>query len=198
MIPSKLPRKRIRDFSSGVQDRSSDNIGTPVIHAMNADFDKRLGGILGRKGSVVLTTPAAYRILNLFTYKYGSTQKYIAVVDNTTNTVIYVSSTDFTGSWSSVKSLTTGKEVFLENFIGKMFYFNGTDTPQSWDGTTFTDVTNAPTEGRYPFVLNQRLYVLTEAGYLWKSDVVGSDGLSFSSTTWESRGINPNDGQKCV
>lgn len=198
MKSSSIPRKRIRDFSPGLQDRTSDNIGTPVIHALNADFDARVGGIVGRKGSLVLTTPEAYRILNLFTYKYGTTQKYIAVIDNTTNVVIYVSSTDFTGTWSSLKTLTTGKDVFLENFIGKMFYFNGSDTPQSWDGSTFANVTNAPVAGKFPFVLNQRLYVLTESGYLWYSDVVGSDGLSFTSTTWTSRGINPNDGQKCT
>lgn len=198
MIRPTIPRKRIRDFSPGLQDRTADNIGTPIIHALNADFDQRVGGIVGRKGSLVLTTPAGYRILNLFTYKYGATQKYIAVIDNTTNTVIYVSSTDFTGSWSSVKSLTTGKDVFLENFIGKMFYFNGVDTPQYWDGTTLTNVTNAPAAGKFPFVLNQRLFVLTESGYLWYSDVVGSDGISFTSTTWLNRGINPNDGQKCT
>jgi hypothetical protein len=196
-----LPRKNFQDFSGAVQAHTTENLrsSNQVLHALNADFDVRLGGIVGRKGSLVISTVDAYRLLNLFVYKYGLIKKYVAVLDNGTNTVIYLSATDnFAGTWSSAKSLTTGKEVFLQNFIGKAFYFNGQDTPQSTsDFSSFSNVTNAPAAGKFPVVYNQRLYVLTEDGYLWYSDVVGSDGLSFTSDSWTSRGINPNDGQKC-
>lgn len=199
-------RKVIGDFSGGNQSHTTKNLagGNQLLHSLNADFDRKLGGAIGRKGSNVVSggAVAAYRILNLFVYKYSTTKKYLVVYDNGTNGIIALSAADhFAGTFSTKKSLTTGKDIFLENFIGKVFYFNGTDTPQmASDLTTptWSNVTNAPTDGKFPFVLNQALHVLTEAGFLWSSDVVDSTGLAFTTTTWTSRGINPNDGQKCT
>lgn len=200
-------RKVTGDFSGGNQSHTTKNLAgsNQLLHSLNADFDRKLGGAIGRKGSNVVSggAIAAYRILALFVYKYSTTKKYLAVYDNTTNTIIALSdAANFAGTWATAKSLGTGREVFFENFIGKVFYFTGQDTPQYSDdldaSPTWTNVTGAPTAGKFPFVLNQALHVLTEAGFLWSSDVVDSTGLAFTSTTWTSRGINPNDGQKCT
>jgi hypothetical protein len=201
-MEGKLQRKHIKDFSGGSQSTTTENLSgsNQLLHLLNGDCDRKIGGIVGRKGSNMISggAVAAYRILNLFVYKYLTTKTYIAVLDNGTNVKTYKSSgADFAGTWSSVKDLTTGKESFWENFIGKAFYFNGQDTPQSTsDFSSFANVTNAPAAGKFPFVLNQALHVVTESGFLWSSDVVDSTGLAFTSTTWTSRGINPNDGQK--
>lgn len=175
-----------------------------MLQIINGVIDAILGAIVGRKGSAVVSTvEASKRVLSLFVYKYSTTKKYLATLDDgTNNKIMWSSSNDFAGSWASVKNLTPGAEIFLENFIGKVFFFNGVDTPQSSsdiDGSpTWNNVTNAPTAGKFPFVLNQALHVLTESGFLWSSDVVDSTGLDFTSTEWTSRGINPNDGQKCT
>jgi hypothetical protein len=198
------PRVRYNDFSGGVQSHTTENLRaqSEVLLCLNGDFDRKYGGIVGRKGSNMVSggAVAAYRIINLFVYKYASTKTYIAVVDTGSNVKVYKSAgASFAGAWSEVKSLTTGKEVFFENFIGKAMYFNGQDTPQSTsDFSSYATITGAPTDGKFPFVLNQSLHVVTEGGMLWTSDTVDSSGLAFATNVWTSRGINPNDGQKVV
>lgn len=200
-----LPRKRMRDFSGACQSHTTENLRglNEVLQLLNGDCDRKYGGIVGRKGSNVVSGAsaiAAYRITGLFVYKYLTTKTYIAILDNGTNVKVYKSAADnFAGTWSEVKSLTTGKEVFFENFIGKAIYFNGQDTPQSTsDFSSYSTVTNAPATGKFPFVLNQALHVITEGGILYSSDVVDSTGLAFTTTIWTNRGINPNDGQKVI
>lgn len=199
-----LKRKVKLDASGGVQAHTTQGFSgsNQVLHALNANFDRKLGGIVGREGSNQVNDMGSYPVDNLFVYKYGATKKYLGVFDNTTNTKIQFSASDnFAGSWSDAKNLGTGRDVFFENFIGKVFYFTGQDQPQMSNdldaSPTWSDVTNAPTAAKFPFVLNQRLHALTEDGFLWSSDVVDSTGLAFETTEWTSRGINPNDGQKC-
>lgn len=198
----KLPRIERRDLSGGVQRKAVSALrkGNQVLHAQNCEFDSKVGAGTGRKGtnrqSVVV---AAQTVLNMFIYRHLTTRKFFAAISDGINKVdTFISAAaDFAGAWTkSLEDWTDATPIFMENFIGKAFAFNGLDAPKQYNGTSWAAVTGAPTSGKYPAVFNQRLYVLGEDGFLNYSDVVDATGLAFTSTTWTNRGINPYDGQK--
>ncbi len=202
---AKIERQQHRDFSGGVQAKTVQALmlSNQVPHALNAEFESKIGSITGRKGSIKKSTVVAdQRVLNLFLYrKTDGTKKYLAVSDDGAGTPkvdVYVSAADgFAGAWTkTLEDWTTMTDIFFENFVNKVFAFNGVDAVKAWDGSSWTAVTNAPATGKFPVVFNQRLYVVSESGYLHYSDVVNAAGDGFTTTSWLNRGINPNDGQK--
>lgn len=196
----KSNRERFNDHSGGIQTHTSNSVHAynECLHILNGDIDVIHGDIVGRKGYKLVSTVDTFQIQGMFIYRYSNVKTYVVMYDNGVNAQIVKSNApDFSGFWTPVRILTTGHEVFLENFVGKAFIFNGFDTVKSTsDFSTYTTVTNAPSVGKFPFVLNQALHVVSEGGVLYSSDVVNATGLDFTSTVWTSRGINPNDGQK--
>jgi len=200
------PLKRIekRDLSGGVQTRTVVplSLNSQVIHALNGEFSTKLGAVTGRKGSTVQSTVvAAQRVLTILQWiKNDGTVKYLAAVDDGAGTPkvdLYVNSAVFAGTWAkSQEDLTTVTDVFGVNFINKLITANGVDAVKGFDGSSWAAITNAPAAGKFPEVFQQRLFLLTETGYLHYSDTINSAGTDFTTTTWLYRGINPNDGQK--
>lgn len=203
---AKLRRINKLDCSGGVQTRTVEALAlnSQLKHALNAEFTTKLGAATGRKGSLVLSTVvAAQRILTLLQWiKNDGTVKYFASVSDGAETTpkvdLFKNSAVFAGTWAkSYEDLTNLIDVWGENFINQLIVFNGTDTVKGFNGTSWGNITNAPAAGKFPAVYQQRLFVLTETGYLHYSDVINTTGDDFTSTTWTNRGINPNDGQRC-
>ena len=200
-----LKRKNILDLSGAVQNKTVIplSLGNQVLHAMNAEFTSKLGAATGRPGSAVQSTVvAAQRILNILQWiKNDGTKKYFASVSDGAETPkvdTYINAAVLAGAWSkSLEDWTNLVDVFGANFANKLMVFNGADAPKAWDGASWAAITNAPTAGKFPDVYKQRLFVLTESGFLHYSDVINSTGSDFTTTTWLNRGINPNDGQIC-
>lgn len=198
---SKLPRIYKQDMSGGVQAKTTHNLAirNQSAHILNGEVDSKVGAITGRKGSLVQSTVVAgQEILGLYIYRYGTTRKFLALCSDGAGTPkndLYVNaSANFTGVWSkTLQDLENGVDGFGENFMDKFFFVNGY-TAQVWDGSTWVVVTNAPADSNYLVVFNQRLYAFTKKGFMWYSDVVNSTGLAFTTDSWTSRGINPNEG----
>jgi hypothetical protein len=199
-----VPRITRRDLSGGIQRKSVEAMKKPnqVLHAQNCEFDSKIGAITGRKGSLKQSAVVAGKtVLSMFIYRYLTTRKFLASSSDgeaTPKVDTYVNAAaSFAGAWSkTLQDWTEATRTFFENSHGKVVIFNGVDTPNQFDGSSWSAITNAPATGKYPAVYNQRLYVLGEDGFLHYSDVYDSTGLAFTSTTWTNRGINPFDGQK--
>ncbi len=199
------PRKQKMDLSGGVQARTVTSlaVSNQVIHGLNAEFSSKLGAATGRKGSIVLSTVvAAQQILSIMQWiKNDGTTKYFAAVSDGAGTPkidTYINAAVLAGAWSkSLEDWTAAKDVFFTNFINKIIVANGVDPVKAFDGSSWAAITNCPDASKFPEVFQSRLFTLTETGYLWWSDVINSAGTDFTTTVWTSRGINPNDGQKC-
>jgi hypothetical protein len=199
-----MSRKAILDLSGGVQSRSTSYLmaSNQVKGALNAEFISKIGSATGRMGSAVQSTVvASQRVLNILQWiKNDGTVKYFACVGDGAGSPkldIFVNSAVFAGTWSkSLEDLTDAKDVFYTNFANKMVECNGVEAVKWFDGSSWAEITNAPATGKFPEVYNQRLYILTETGFLYYSDVVNATGDDFTTTTWANRGINPNDGEK--
>ncbi len=199
-----LKRKNQLDNSGGVQTRTVEAlaVSNQVKHALNAEFTSKIGAITGRKGSLVQSTVVAgQKVSNLLQWiKNDGTLKYFAVSDDgdgTPEVDVYINAGVFAGAWSkSLENLTTAVDVFGTNFINKLIVANGVEAVKGFNGSTWDAITNAPATGKYPEVFQARLFLITQTGYLYWSDVINSSGTDFTTTTWTNRGINPNDGQK--
>lgn len=200
-----LKRNQKQDLSGGVQSRTVAPLalGNQVYHALNAEFTSKLGAATGRRGSLVQSTVvAAQRILTILQWiKNDGTLKYFASASDgsgTPKTDLYINAAVLAGAWSkSLEDYTNLVDIFGINFINKLIVANGVDPVIGFNGSTWGAITNAPVAGKFPEVYQQKLFLLTENGYLHWSDVVNSTGDDFTTTAWTNRGINPNDGQKC-
>jgi len=201
-----LKRINKMDCSGGVQTRTVVPLAlsSQVLHVLNGEFGSKLGAVTGRKGSLVQSTVvASQKILTLLQWiKSDGTVNYFASVSDgaqsTPKVDLFKNSAVFAGTWTkSMEDLADLTDVFAENFINQLIAFNGVDTVKGFNGTSWGAITNAPAAGKFPAVYQQRLFVLTQTGYLHYSDVINATGDDFTSTTWTNRGINPNDGQKC-
>lgn len=199
----KLSRVKIADLSGGVQTKTTPDmaLANQVPHCINGDFNVKIGGIVGRKGSNKQSQVVAGQVVeNLALFPNGGiTKQYIAVAkDGLGQKDIYVSDLNF-ATWAKCKEdIGVTAEPRFENFAKKLVIVDGVNAPQFWDGTTFTTITNAPTNGLFVSQFEQRLFIFTEDSFLHYSDVIASTGLALSSTTWLNRGISPNDGQSAT
>lgn len=199
-----LPRKQHLDLSGGVQARTVTALAltSQLKHALNAEFSTKLGAATGRRGSLVQSTlVAAQRVLTMLQWiKSDGTLKYFASASDgagTPKTDLYLNSAVFAGTWAkSLEDLTNLVDVYGVNFANKLMVFNGVEAGQAYGGSSWAAITNAPVAGKFPAVFQQRVFLLSESGFLHWTDVINATGDDFTSTVWTNRGINPNDGQK--
>ena len=188
------------DMSGGVQNKTTGVLAgnNVLLHLLNANLDVKAGALYGRSGYTKKYN-GDFSVSNLFVHRDGDTRKYIVIKNNGTNQVVYLApNSDFSGTHTIGLSghFTPGLNIEMATFGKKTMFFNGVNAPKQYDGTSFTDITNAPATGEFPAVFNQRLFVFGNDSFLHYSDVIDSSGDGFSSDTWTNRGINPNDGQK--
>jgi len=135
-----------------------------------------LGGGVAVRGAGVLNTS-------------DGTERIIAFAG--TDAYMYDSGTD---SWLTQSlSFTASQDFYTANILEHLIEVNGiTDSPQSFDGTTWstsTNVTDMP-KAKYIIALNGRIYLLyvnlpvggTFPSMVWFSDL--ADGNSNTSLTW--------------
>lgn len=199
----KLKRYQQSDLSGGVQNKTSHVLANSnqVEHALNCNFDDIIGYARGREGSKRQSVvESGEMLMNMFIHRQGTARHYLAVSEDGIDTNIYKSSTeDFAGTWTeTLAGQAINNDINMAMFGTRTYAFNGTDTPQEYNGSTWTAFTDAPNAILYPEVYGQRLFGLTKNGFLHWSDVIDETGIGFTSTDWTNRGINPNDGQDCI
>lgn len=198
-----LNRYKQEDLSGGVQCKTLPNLAgnNQVFHCENGEFASKIGAITGRLGSETQSTLITNkRVLHLCEYvNNNGTRTYFALSDDSggaNSDVLKSATASFDGAWSvSLADRVLSADGYTTNFANKLAFFNGNDAPQWWNGSAWSVITNAPSSGIYPEVFNQRMYVLSKTGFLYFSDVVNATGDDFTTTTWDNRGINPNEGQ---
>jgi hypothetical protein len=149
----------IQDFSGGLIDAVDRHLIPD-----NASYDcqnficETIGRLRKRRGQSRLngTSLGASAIQGLYSYYKESGARHLICAHNG---IIYRWDTT-SSTWVSVQSgLSTSAQMFFESCANYMVAFNGVSTPVKWDGTTASVLANAPTDGQYPTLHKEKLFV---------------------------------------
>jgi len=148
------------DFSGGLNVKDSEHMiaDNQCIDIKNFYFDQK-GALSKRNGSKEYNTSAidSNPILSLFRFykSSGSFQEFLCLSGST----LYKGD-DIGGTWTSIKTgLTAGKRCSFAVWGDLCYMWNGYDTPMQYDGTTVSDVSGSPPNGKYVVFRKDRLYV---------------------------------------
>jgi len=151
----------IRDFSAGVIDKVDDNLLPENAARDSQNFiSTTLGSLKKRKGQARLNSTALEGpIQGLYAYYYGEGNINRRLVVASNGTVAY-----WTGSgFSNLKTeLDPNAPVLFETCVNYMVAFNGVNPPWKWDGTTVSDLANAPPKGCYPVLHKEKLFAVNK------------------------------------
>ena len=175
----------IKDFSEGLIDKIDDNL-LPENAAKDVQnwIGRYVGSLTKRNGQVRLnSTPLGGPISGLYPYYVGSTRRIIVSANGV---VAYWTGSAFVDLKTA---LNTTAPYFFETCINYMVAFNGVDAPWKWDGTTVSALANAPTDGQFPVLHKEKLFVVPKST---PSTLKWSD--SFAPETWQ--GVNYWDVKK--
>jgi len=189
------------DFSSGVIDdlSVSDSLfpKNAVRHSINMMFDRPRGSIKQRRGTVVLGSGVASSgntINGLFNFRSSTTANSRLLIAAGA-TIRYLNVATWT---DAVTSLTTGLKTRFVTFLDRVAFLNGTDQPQSWDGSGAwqttggnLDIGNMP-RFKYAAELNLRLYGAKGSTLYWSS-IAASGAISWTAGN-SSVEVSPQDG----
>ena len=163
-LPAKPEEKpfEIRDFSEGLIDKADDNLLPENAARDCQNFIGHYIGSLKKRGGQEKVNPAAALggpIQGLYAYYYGTpitTRRLVAVGNGV------AAWWDFgTSAWTNLRTGQNTTQPFLfETCIQYMVCFNGVNKPWKWDGTTVTDLANAPVDGQFPVLHKEKLFVV--------------------------------------
>jgi hypothetical protein len=152
----------IRDFSEGLIDKADDNLLPENAARDCQNFIGRYIGSLKKRGGQARLNPEAALggpILGLYAYYYGTpiaTRRLVAAANGV------VAWWDFKDKkWTNLKTgLKTTNPFMFETCVNYMVCFNGLDKPWKWNGTTVSDLANAPADGQFPVLHKEKLFVV--------------------------------------
>lgn len=171
----------IRDFSEGLIDKADDNLLPENVARDCQNFVSRYVGSLKKRGGQRRLNPEAELggvIQGLYAYYYDTPiaeRRLVAVADGT------VSWWDFgSKTWKNLRTGQSSSQPFMfETCVNYMVCFNGVNKPWKWNGTTVSDLANAPVDGRYPVLHKEKLFVVPVTA---PSSIYWSD--SFQPEEW--------------
>lgn len=168
----------VSDFSGGVVDAVEDTLlqDNQLADARNVVCEQ-LGRIVKRRGQVYLNSVALDgAVQGLHAYYYKDAQEQRKLVAAAKGVVYSWNGSTFT---QLKDGLHATADVMFATTINYMVAFNGTDTPWKWDGTTVTNLENAPAAGRCPVLFKEKLFVIVDADtVVWSRE--------FEPETWEA------------
>ncbi len=155
------PEWPITDFSGGKNDKAEDNLiaDNQCADASNA-ICKTIGQIESRPGQAKLNSVAlGGAIQGLYPYYYSGNRKLICV----SNGIAYYWNPG-TSAWVSFKSgMSTTSQFAFETCINYMVAMDGIGVPWKYDGTTASNLANAPALGKSPVWWREKLFCIADA-----------------------------------
>lgn len=187
---------QLREFSSGVIRGVSEALvpSNSVRHAINFLFDEETGNAVLRSGLTILDSQLISEdnnILGLYDFRRrsDSNHRLMAAVNEPLDGTSSIYEYDGSSWGSSLTSLTPDLTYRFESFLETLTFQNGTDAPQSFNGSTWSNSGGALDIGNIPTgidVLNyqDRMHVLTIGGLLYRSGLPSSPG--YNTISWTS------------
>lgn len=202
---NKLPQAQLTDFSSGFICKGAVSEAkiplTAVSEVINLHFDK-IGAVTLRPGTTILGNQLSDNILGLYEFRDSGSGTNNRILCVNGSAVYYLSSS----TWTSKRTVTTGKKADFTTFLDFIWMVNGTDATAIWDGSvgnsfvTSGNASNAPV-GKYIENYRSRIWIAGNSTY--------PDRIYFSSlpsevatpvVTWDTSAtgnwidISPQDG----
>lgn len=182
----------IKDFSEGLIDRIEDNLlpENVTVDCLNM-YSKKLGNLQKRPGQTRLNStllPGVAQGLHAY-YKDANRHLVVAAGGSAYRW------NPGTSAFVSIKSgLSTSALTSFETCVNYMVVFNGVNNPWKWDGTTVSNLANAPANGQFALLHKEKLFTVPtdEPSRLKWSD-------SFQPESWPAVNywdIKPGDGDR--
>lgn len=162
----------IRDFTGGINNFYDSHLIEDNAAILSENFiSLQIGRLKKRRGQARLNASSlgASPILGLHGYYKESGSRYLLCAHNGS---IYRWDTG-TSAWVSIQgSLNATAPYNFETCVNYCVGFNGINTPFKWDGTTYSALANAPTDGMYPLLYKEKLFVRPKSkpSQLWWSN----------------------------
>ncbi len=173
----------IQDFSGGINEKVESHLlsNNQCASAVNAISPKQ-GRLQKRKGQAKLNAAAVGTgiVLGLHSYYYTDTnpvKKLIAVFNN--GTMYYWNGTGFTSTGKT--GLNATAQVQFATCVNYCVGMNGVNAPWKYDGTSVTNLNNAPATGKCPVLYGEKVFCIVDKDTIQWSD-------SFLPETWP--GVN--------
>lgn len=164
-----------------------------VSESLNLDFDT-IGSTKTRLGTTLLGNQLSGDILGLYEFRdSGSGVNNQILMVNGTTVYYLVGST-----WTSKRTVTTGKKAEFTTFLDLVFMVNGTDATQTWDGNPAnsfgtTQAVSAPI-GNYIENFRSRVWIVNNTDRVYYSSLPDSAlNITWNTTDWYID-ISPQDG----
>lgn len=151
----------LRNFSDGLIDSIDDTLLPDGAAKDCQNFISRtIGTLQKRTGQTRLnpSLPLTGAVQGLYAYYHGealTTRRLIVSAGGTVAWWNFVTST-----WTQLRTGQSTLQPFLfETLVHAMVCFNGVNIPWTWNGSVVADLTNAPADGRYPVLHQEKLFV---------------------------------------
>lgn len=150
----------ITDFTGGLIDGVDDNeLPENAASSCQNVISKKIGSLQSMKGQAKLNSLSLGGVvqgLHSYYYKSGNNDnRKLMVAAN--GKISYWTGTAF----QEIKSnLDASAMVDFETLVNYLVGFNGKDKPWKWDGTTISDLANAPEDGQYAVYHKEKLFTV--------------------------------------
>ena len=153
----------ISDFSAGMIDKVDNNLIPDNAASSCRNFISRTIGKLKRRPGQARLNAADLGgfIQGLHAYYYGSapTRRLVAAYNGKAG---YWNAP--TSAFVEIKTgLNAAAMVQFENCVNFMVACNGVDAPWKWNGTTVSNLANAPADAQFPVLHKEQLFVVPKA-----------------------------------
>ena len=194
----KLEPQQLTNFSDGlITDGAVASSQMPlsvVSESLNMDFDK-IGSVKLRRGTTLLGNQLSGNILGLYEFRDSGTGTNNQIIAVNGTTVYYLS-----GTWTSKRTVSTGKKAEFTTFLDYVFMVNGTDASQTWDGNPSnsfgtTNAVDAPV-GHYIENFRSRVWIANNTDRVYYSSLPSTatpPAITWNTTDWYID-ISPQDG----
>ncbi len=185
----KLEPQQLTNFSDGlITDGAVASSQMPlsvVSESLNMDFDK-IGSVKLRRGTTLLGNQLSGNILGLYEFRDSGTGTNNQIIAVNGTTVYYLS-----GTWTSKRTVSTGKKAEFTTFLDYVFMVNGTDASQTWDGNPSnsfgtTNAVDAPV-GHYIENFRSRDWIANNTDRVYYSSLTSTatpPAITWNTTDW--------------
>lgn len=172
-----LPRWILKDFSEGLIDKIVDYVlpNNASPDCLNVIATK-IGSLVNRPGQALLGSGLGAAVQGLYAYYYGTNRRLVVAA----NGAVYYHAGG--GTFTSIKTgISTTAPVDFATTVNYMVACNGVNAPWKWDGSTVSNLANAPATAQFFTLHKEKLFCVPKNK---PSQLRWSD--SFAPESWPS------------